>query len=146
MEQKRFVKFGLNTDNFRMYVGMIEDEVSQFMGSESAFRIYQLNDINEWGTFDAFATLSEVTILTAAGTLQGKEVRENMDKSFAQMFHDLDGGFTPINFILPDLPFEYNRKRDKAQQAMSDFYVEVMRKRKEGNGDVSLMCFTLAKS
>jgi sterol 14-demethylase len=45
---------------------------------------------------DAFTTSSEITICTASATLQGKEVREALDKSFAQLYHDLDGGFTPI--------------------------------------------------
>lgn len=45
---------------------------------------------------DAFSTSSEITIFTASATLQGKEVRAAMDKSFATLYHDLDGGFTPL--------------------------------------------------
>ena len=130
MEQKKFVKFGLNTDNFRAYVGMIEKEVQNFLDTDSVFRTYQMNDINEWGSFHSFKTTSEITILTAATTLQGKDVRSRMDKSFADLYMDLDGGFTPINFIFPNLPLESYRRRDRAQQKMSNFYVEILRKRK----------------
>lgn len=31
MEQKKFVKFGLTTENFRRYVGLIRDEVREHM-------------------------------------------------------------------------------------------------------------------
>ena len=65
MEQKKFVKFGLSTENFRLYVGMIEDEVTQFMRNDPSFRVFQMDDINEWGSFEATKVLSEITILTA---------------------------------------------------------------------------------
>lgn len=136
MEQKKFVKFGLSVDNFRAYVGMIEDEVDEYMHNDAGFKIYQMDDINEWGSFHAFKTMSEITILTASRTLQGKDVRANLDKSFADRYADLDAGFTPMNFLFPNLPLESYRKRDKAQQAMSDFFVDIQQKRKTGNLDV----------
>lgn len=45
---------------------------------------------------DAFKTSSEITIFTASATLQGREVRKGMNASFADLYHDLDGGFTPL--------------------------------------------------
>lgn len=138
MEQKKFVKVGLSTDNLRAYVGMIEDEVTEFMNRDSTFRVYQENDINEWGRFDALKVLAEITILTASRTLQGKEVRSNLDKSFSELYSDLDGGFTPINFLFPNLPLESYRKRDRAQQKMTDFYVNIIKSRREGTSTVCI--------
>jgi len=135
MEQKKFVKFGLSVDNFRAYVGMIENEVLNFMKTDSSFYIYHLDDINEWGTFHAFRVLSQITILTASRTLQGEEVRSHMNKDFADYFHDLDGGFTPLNFLFPNLPLPSYKRRDKAQRAMSDFYVNILEKRRKGESD-----------
>ena len=60
MEQKKFVKFGLSVDNFRAYVQMIEDEVLNFMNTDPQFRAYQMNDINEWGSFHSFKVLAEM--------------------------------------------------------------------------------------
>ena len=137
MEQKKFIKFGLSMDNMRTYVGMIEDEVSQFLRTDPSFRIFQMNDINEWGQFDVLKATQEITILTASRTLQGKEVRNNMDATFAQLFTDLDGGFTPLNFMFPNLPLESYRKRDRAQKKMADFYIDIVRARKEGTSTVS---------
>ncbi|KAI0029351.1 lanosterol 14-alpha-demethylase [Vararia minispora EC-137] len=132
MEQKKFVKFGLSTDNFRAYVGLIEKEVSDFIDRDPAFRIYQINDINEWGAFDVLKVLQEMTILTASRTLQGQEVREGLDKGFSDTFTDLDGGFTPLHFTFPNLPLASYRKRDAAQKKMSNFYVDIVKKRREG--------------
>lgn len=92
MEQKKFVKFGLTTENFRAYVGMVQNEITQFMEHDPAFRTWQMNDINEWGQFDVLKVLQQVTMLAAARTLQGKEVRDGMDKSFAALYEDLDNG------------------------------------------------------
>ena len=131
MEQKKFVKVGLSVENFRAYVGMIEDEVEQFMKTDSAFLISQMNDINEWGRFDVTDIMAQITILTASRTLQGSEVRQGLDKSFSELFNALDGGFTPLNFLFPNLPLESYRKRDEAHKKMSEFYVDIIRKRRE---------------
>ncbi|TFK33209.1 lanosterol 14-alpha-demethylase [Crucibulum laeve] len=136
MEQKKFVKVGLSMDNLRAYVGMIEDEVDDFLANDPAFEAFQKNEAGkEWSTFDVVKVLQEITILTAAKTLQGKEVRGNMDKNFAVTYNDLDGGFTPLNFMFPHLPLESYRKRDRAQKKMSDFYVNIIKKRKSGGSD-----------
>ncbi|KAE9395299.1 hypothetical protein BT96DRAFT_942561 [Gymnopus androsaceus JB14] len=67
------VKVGLSTDNFRAYVGMIEDEVEEFISSDASLSTYQSNDITAWGSFESVKALSEITVLTASRTLQGSE-------------------------------------------------------------------------
>lgn len=136
MEQKKFVKFGLRNDNFRVYVDMIEDEVHKFMNNDASFASYQLNDINEWGSFDVLHTLSQITILTASRTLQGKEVRSLIDKSYAEVYMDLDGGFTPLHWLFTWLPLESYRKRDAAHKKMSQLYQDIINKRRENPSDV----------
>lgn len=138
MEQKKFVKVGLSMENMRLYVGMIEEEIEEFVKHDNSFRTYQMNDINEWGTFDAVKVMQEITILTASRTLQGKEVREGLDKSFADLYNDLDAGFTPLNFMFPNLPLESYRKRDRAHIKMSKFYVDIVKKRRAGHDDVCI--------
>jgi len=135
MEQKKFVKFGLRTENFRAYVSMIEDEVLQFLGNRDHFKIFQMDDINEWGSFDVLDVMSEITILTASKTLQGREVREHITADYAHVFADLDGGFTPMHWLFPSLPLPSYRKRDIAHKKISDFYIDIIRKRREnGSG------------
>ncbi|KAK4704871.1 hypothetical protein P7C70_g1333, partial [Phenoliferia sp. Uapishka_3] len=126
MQQKKFVKFGLTTDNFKRYVPIIVEETKDYL-SKHLFS----NDMNTTATIDVFLPASEITICTAAATLQGREVREAMDKSFADLFHDLDGGFTPLNFVFPNLPLPSYRRRDRARERLTDFYVEILSKRRE---------------
>ena len=141
MEQKKFVKFGLSTDNFRAYVPMIEEEVLDFMKKDSSFRIFQMNDINEWGSFDALKAMSEITILTASRTLQGKEVRSKITKEYAKVYSDLDGGFTPLHWMFPNLPLASYRKRDAAHKKISALYVDIIQKRKADPNAVSIDVF-----
>jgi sterol 14alpha-demethylase len=130
MEQKKFVKVGLSVEHFRAYIPMIENEVETFLENDVAFSTYQRGDINEWGSFHAYRRMAEITILTASRTLQGREIRGSLDKTFAQRLHDLDGGFTPTHLMFPGLPLPSYKKRDIAQKAMSDFYVNIIEKRK----------------
>jgi sterol 14-demethylase len=130
MEQKRFVKVGLSSDNFRRYIGMIEEEAEEFLKHDRAF---QSASAQEWGSFDVSKILAEITILTASRTLQGREVRESLDKTFSQLYSDLDGGFTPVNFIFPNLPLPSYRRRDRAQQKMSKFYINIIKKRRRSS-------------
>lgn len=136
MEQKKFVKVSLTTDKFRQYVGMIDDEVTNFMDADPAFRGYQSGSTDEWSTFSVYKTMAEVTILTAARTLQGKEIRDCMSKGFADLYHDLDHGFTPLHWMFENLPLPSYRKRDDAQRKMTDFYLSIMSKRRQANPDV----------
>ena len=86
------------------------------------------------GTVNLPAAMAELTIYTASRSLQGKEVREKFDSTFADLYHDLDQGFTPINFMLPWAPLPQNRRRDFAQQKMADTYMSIVeQRRKEGD-------------
>lgn len=75
--------------------------------------------------------MAELTIYTASRSLQGKEVRERFDSTFADLYHDLDMGFTPINFMLPWAPLPQNRKRDHAQKKMAETYLSIIKQRRE---------------
>lgn len=82
------------------------------------------------GTVDLPAAMAELTIYTASRSLQGKEVRERFDSTFADLYHDLDMGFTPINFMLPWAPLPQNRKRDRAQKKMAETYMSIIQQRR----------------
>ncbi|KAL1994646.1 hypothetical protein VTN49DRAFT_2116 [Thermomyces lanuginosus] len=124
MEQKKFMKFGLTSQALRSYVPLIADEVLQYIQKSRVFPAAK-------GAFDVVKAMAEITIFTASRSLQGKEVREKVDSTFAQLFHDLDMGFAPINFLLPWAPLPHNRKRDRAQRKMAETYMEIIRKRRE---------------
>ena len=74
--------------------------------------------------------MAEITIYTASRSLQGREVRSKFDSTFADLFHDLDQGFSPINFMLPWAPLPQNRKRDYAQKKMAQTYLDIVKERR----------------
>lgn len=78
--------------------------------------------------------MAEMTLFTASRCLQGKEVREKLDSSFAKLYHDLDDGFQPINFMLPWAPLPQNKRRDAANRTMTQIYTDIINARREKNG------------
>ncbi|PGH04118.1 hypothetical protein AJ80_08580 [Polytolypa hystricis UAMH7299] len=125
MEQKKFVKFGLTQEALQSYVPLIEQEVCQYIKTSGNFNLPS-------GTVDLSAAMAEITIFTAGRTLQGDEVRARLTSEFASLYHDLDLGFQPINFLLPWAPLPNNRKRDRAHARMREIYMDIINERRKG--------------
>ncbi|KAI5299388.1 hypothetical protein KEM56_003284 [Ascosphaera pollenicola] len=124
MEQKKFVKFGLTSESLRSYVLLIAKEVEDYVKANIASK-------GTSGTIPVPKVISELTIYTASRSLQGKEVRDKFDSSFADLYYNLDKGFSPINFMLPSAPLPHNRKRDAAQKKMAQVYMDIIRERRK---------------
>jgi cytochrome P450 len=124
----QFVKFGLTTEALRSYVTLISSEVQSYVKRTPDFK-------GTRGTFEVVKSMAQLTIFTAARSLQGKEVRNKFDASFADLYHDLDMGFSPINFMLPWAPLPHNRRRDIAHKKMVETYTEIIKKRREAGGE-----------
>lgn len=124
----QFVKFGLTSDALKSYVPLITGEVQDFIARSEIFRGLK-------GTWNVPQVMAEITIYTASRSLQGKEVRSKFDSSFAELYHHLDMGFSPINFMLPWAPLPHNRKRDYAQKKMAQTYMEIIQSRRESGSE-----------
>jgi sterol 14-demethylase len=123
MEQKKFVKFGLTTEALRSHVELIESEVNSYIESSPELK-------GRSGIIDIAPVMAQITIFTAGRALQGEEVRGKLTNEFASLYHDLDGGFSPINFVLPRVPFPHNIRRDRAQAAMRKVYEGIIADRR----------------
>lgn len=128
MEQKKFVKFGLTQKALESHVQLIEGEVLNYIKSAPAFK-------GTSGTVDIASAMAEITIFTAGRALQGEEVRSKLTSEFATLYHDLDSGFSPINFLLPWAPLPHNRKRDAAHSKMRAIYMDIIEKRRRAGDD-----------
>jgi sterol 14-demethylase len=117
------MKIGLSTEAFRSYVPIITQETEDFVKRSSEFK-------GAKGTVDIPAQMAPLTIYTASHTLQGKDVRDRFDESFASLYHDLDMGFSAINFALHWAPLPHNRARDHAQRTIARTYTEIMAQRR----------------
>lgn len=120
------MKIGLTTEAFKSYVPIIQGEVETYLKRSSEFK-------GQKGTANIPKAMAEITIYTASHSLQGKEVRDRFDSSFAALYHDLDMGFSPINFMLHWAPLPHNRARDHAQQTVAKTYMEIIQHRRAGN-------------
>lgn len=130
VEQKKFAKYALTKDAFAGYVPKIRSEIYDYFQTSK-----YLNLKNGSGTTNVMNSQPEITIFTASRSLLGDEMRRRFDASFAQSYADLDKGFTPINFVFPNLPLPHNKRRDEAQRRISSTYMELIRKRRE-TGDI----------
>ncbi|KAH6677819.1 cytochrome P450 [Plectosphaerella plurivora] len=127
MDQKRLIKEGFTTEALRSYIPSFVKEVEDYINTSPRFK-------GQSGECNITDVLSEVTIYTAAGSLQGREVRSKFDTTFAALYRHLDDGFQPINFVMPWLPLPQNRRRDRAQQVMERLYGDIIQRRRvEGN-------------
>ncbi len=123
MDQKRLLKEGFTAQTLRAYVPQFLKETEQYVNTNVAFR-------GESGIVDISSVLSEISLYAAAGSLQGKEVRDSFDSSFATYYRHLDDGLAAVNFVLPWLPIPINWRRDRAQKAMARLYMNIIEKRR----------------
>eukprot|EP00042_Codosiga_hollandica_P029984 m.169742 g.169742 ORF g.169742 m.169742 type:complete len:521 (+) comp53233_c0_seq2:95-1657(+) len=129
-EQKQMVKSGLTLARFETYTALMEQEAHEY-----------LKRLGNEGTIDILQILSEMIIFTATRCLHGQEVRDRFDETVAQLYVDLDNGFTPLAWFLPNwIPFPSFRIRDRAHLELKRRFKEVIEYRKHtqvtGHGDM----------
>lgn len=122
MEQKKFMKIALTTEAFRSYVPIISNEVTSYFKRNTDFK-------GDSGIVDIPKKMAEITIFTASHALQGSAIRAKFDESLAALYHDLDMGFSPINFSLHWAPLPWNRRRDYAQRTIAKIYMDTINER-----------------
>ncbi|KAJ1331303.1 sterol 14alpha-demethylase [Microdochium nivale] len=140
MEQKKFMKIALSTTAFQRYVPIISDEVDDYFKRSADFK-------GKTGVVNISKNMAELTIFTASHTLQGSEVRSKLDEKIASLYHDLDMGFSPINFALYWAPLPWNARRDHAQKTVAKIYMDVIKHRRAtGSTDTEDMMWHLMNS
>lgn len=117
------MKIALTTTAFQSYVPIIADEVTSYFKRCPDFK-------GKSGIVNIPKNMAEITIFTASHSLQGSEVRSKFDESLASLYHDLDMGFTPINFMLHWAPLPWNKRRDHAQRTISKVYMDTIKERR----------------
>ncbi|KAJ1974373.1 Lanosterol 14-alpha-demethylase [Dimargaris xerosporica] len=123
MEQKRFIKNTLSQDNLRAYVPLVVEETMQYVERWS----------QKQGDVDIVQGMAELITMTASRTLFGDEIRAQLDVTIADLYHDLDNGFTPLNFLFENLPLESYRRRDAAHIKLKNIYLGIIKQRREAN-------------
>lgn len=124
------MKVALTTEAFRSYVPIISDEVNQYVKKNPDFK-------GQSGVVNIAPKMAQITIFTASHALQGKDIRVQFDETLADLYHDLDMGFTPINFMLHWAPLPWNNKRDYAQKTVAKIYMDTIKARR-ANGQTAV--------
>nr|QBP37233.1 cyp51 [Andrias davidianus] len=121
LEQKKMLKTGLNIAQFKNHVPIIEEETIEY------FRRW--GDSGEKNLFEA---LSELIIFTSSRCLHGKEIRNRLTEKVAQLYADLDGGFSHAAWLLPGwLPLPSFRRRDRAHKEIKNIFYQVIQERRQ---------------
>lgn len=111
LQQIKFVAAIMNTSTMRNYVPKIIMEATEFF--------------EKWGDegkVELHKAIAQLTTLTASRCLHGHEVRENLCKEVADLYHDIDGGMQPISTIMPRLPIAAHRRRDAARKELAKLF------------------------
>ncbi|XP_041366954.1 lanosterol 14-alpha demethylase-like [Gigantopelta aegis] len=136
LQQKKMFKTGLNIARFRQHIPLIEEEAQEYF--------------ERWGNSgerNIFIALSELIILTASRCLHGKEIRSVLTEKVAQLYTDLDGGFTHLAWLLPGwLPLPSFRKRDRAHLEIKKIFYDAIQKRRASDDPDDDMLQTLIES
>lgn len=122
------MKIALTSEAFRSYVPIIADEVSGYIKRTPDFK-------GNSGIVNICPKMAQITIFTASHALQGDEVRSHFDEKLADLYHDLDMGFSPINFSLHWAPLPWNNRRDHAQKTVAGIYMDIIKKRRASGGE-----------
>ncbi|XP_023400201.1 lanosterol 14-alpha demethylase isoform X2 [Loxodonta africana] len=136
LEQKKMLKSGLNIAHFRQHVSIIEKETNEYFESWG-----------ESGEKNVFEALSELIILTASHCLHGKEIRSQLNEKVAQLYADLDGGFSHAAWLLPGwLPLPSFRRRDRAHREIKNIFYKAIQKRRQSEEKIDDILQTLLDS
>ncbi|XP_032339912.1 lanosterol 14-alpha demethylase isoform X2 [Camelus ferus] len=136
LEQKKMLKSGLNIVHFRQHVSIIEKETKEYFQSWG-----------ESGEKNLFEALSELIILTASHCLHGKEIRSQLSEKVAQLYADLDGGFSHAAWLLPGwLPLPSFRRRDRAHREIKNIFYKTIQKRRQSKEKIDDILQTLLDS
>jgi sterol 14-demethylase len=84
------------------------------------------------GEIDLLDWFAELTIYTSSACLIGKRFRDELDKRFAELYHDLEQGTDAIAYVDPYAPIESFRRRDAARRGLVELVEGIMERRAAG--------------
>ncbi|SNR76237.1 cytochrome P450 [Actinomadura mexicana] len=83
-------------------------------------------DWGEEGEIDLLDFFAELTIYTSSACLIGRKFREQLDRRFADLYHDLEQGTDAIAYVDPYADIDSFRRRDAARAALVELVQQIM--------------------
>eukprot|EP00462_Mataza_sp_D1_P018606 CAMPEP_0175139824 /NCGR_PEP_ID=MMETSP0087-20121206/11129_1 /TAXON_ID=136419 /ORGANISM="Unknown Unknown, Strain D1" /LENGTH=554 /DNA_ID=CAMNT_0016422901 /DNA_START=284 /DNA_END=1948 /DNA_ORIENTATION=- len=124
-EQLRFLKYGLAGEPMRRHGEKIVAETQDFFAGWVKDRSKP-----EPKVVDLHQTMSELIINTASRSLMGKEIRENLNNKFADLYQTLSDGMTHLTVAFPNAPVPLHIARDKARKEIVTLFKSVIDKKR----------------
>jgi len=121
-EQLGMVLPALREKAMRTYGEIVADEVEKSIAGWG-----------DEGVVDIVEYARTLTNFTSSACLLGHEFRNEMTDEFAQVYHDLERGITPLAYINENLPIPAFKKRDKARVRLVEMIGEIIEKRRNQN-------------
>ncbi len=84
---------------------------------------------DDQGEIDLLDWFAELTIYTSSACLIGKRFRAELDKRFAELYHDLERGTDAIAYVDPYAPIESFERRDAARASLVELVEGIMQRR-----------------
>src|ERR1019366_6460212 len=99
----------------RGHAATIADEVEQMVAGW-----------DDEGQIDLLDWFAELTTYTSSACLIGKRFRDQLNRRFAELYHDLERGTDALAFVDPYAPIESFRRRDAARVELVALVQEIM--------------------
>ncbi len=134
-EQLGFLFPALRESAMRRFARIMFEETNLFadgMGSE--------------GTIDLPEAMNQLTVNIASRCFLGEEMRREVDKGFAEAYHELQNGINTIGFFFPRLPIPSHRRRDQARRKVTEVFGRIMEMRRANNEQAEDFMHTLMHS
>ncbi len=117
-EQLKMLLPALKDRRMRTYAEIIVEEVET-----------SIADWGDEGEIDLVDYCRILTNYTSAHCLLGREFRHDMTHEFAEIYHALERGITPLAYINAHLPLPSFRARDKAREKLVEMIGEIVEAR-----------------
>ncbi|HJL20511.1 MAG TPA: cytochrome P450 [Sandaracinaceae bacterium LLY-WYZ-13_1] len=118
-------------EQLKMLLPALQDRRMRTYGEAVVHETEQtVKDWGRTGVVDFVDFCRVLTNFTSSRCLLGNEFRERMSEEFAHVYHDLEGGVTPLAYIHPHLPVPSFRRRDRARERMVEMIGEIVRERR----------------
>ncbi len=88
---------------------------------------------SESGSIDLLDWFAELTIYTSSACLIGRKFRHELDRRFAELYHDLEQGTDAIAYVDPYAEIDSFRRRDEARLGLVDLVQGIMDRRSAGS-------------
>uniref|UniRef100_A0A6B2L3G3 Cytochrome P450 n=1 Tax=Arcella intermedia TaxID=1963864 RepID=A0A6B2L3G3_9EUKA len=124
MEQRRMIHNTLTVNNFKTFVGIMEEETEGYLKETWT---------KPTDKIDFYKAVSDIVMRTSTRCLQGEQVRAVINDGYVGWMADIDHSLSVFSFFFPNLPLPTFNKRNLARAKIGEIFKKILDHR-EKNG------------